>query len=162
MCLHSPHWTIYQNTLTIYVWSHPSSPRGAPFILNAFNLVEVPCLPLMDPSHPIYVLVSFLGTQKLVKIIIFPTLFCTYNLFVVFFLPYTSLCCPHSYHGIDICSIFIILTRHFDFLILPPSIFSFVYTPFRYSTHFWGHHHNLAKTEMCNMMHRRHKHSKIH
>jgi hypothetical protein len=31
------------------------------FILNALNLVEVPCLPLTNPSHPIYVLLSFLS-----------------------------------------------------------------------------------------------------
>jgi hypothetical protein len=31
------------------------------FILNALNLVEVPCLPLMDPNHPMYV-ISFLRT----------------------------------------------------------------------------------------------------
>jgi hypothetical protein len=30
------------------------------FILDALNLVEVPCLPLVNISHPIYVLLSLL------------------------------------------------------------------------------------------------------
>jgi hypothetical protein len=36
------------------------------FFLNTFNLVEVPCLPLTDTIHPIYVFL-FLCTQKLVN-----------------------------------------------------------------------------------------------
>jgi hypothetical protein len=51
------------------------------FILNALNLVEVPCLPLTNPSHPIYVLLSFLRTQTLVKILVCPTICHTYRSF---------------------------------------------------------------------------------
>jgi hypothetical protein len=45
------------------------------FILIAFNLVEVSCLPLTHHIHPIYVLLSFLHTQALVKIFIRPSLY---------------------------------------------------------------------------------------
>ena len=50
-----------------------------PFILNALNLVEVPCLSLTNPSHPINVLLSFLRTQMLVKILVRSTLCYTYS-----------------------------------------------------------------------------------
>jgi hypothetical protein len=33
------------------------------FILNALNLIEVPCLPLTNYIHHIYVLLSFLRNQ---------------------------------------------------------------------------------------------------
>jgi hypothetical protein len=48
------------------------------FIFNALNLVEVPCLPFTNPSHPIYVLLSFLCTQASAKIFIIITLRHTY------------------------------------------------------------------------------------
>ena len=49
------------------------------FILNALNLVEVACLSLTNPSHPINVLLSFLCTQMLVKILVRSTLCHTYS-----------------------------------------------------------------------------------
>ena len=49
------------------------------FILNAPNLAEVPYLPLTDPSSHIYVILSFLHTQTLVKVIVRPTLCHTYD-----------------------------------------------------------------------------------
>ena len=48
------------------------------FVLNALNLVEVPCLSLMSPSNPINVL-SFLRTQMLVKILVRSTICHTYS-----------------------------------------------------------------------------------
>ena len=49
------------------------------FILNALNLVEVPCLSLTNPSHPINILLFFLRTQILVKILVRFTLCHTYS-----------------------------------------------------------------------------------
>ena len=41
-----------------------------PLIIYALDLVEVLCLPIMSPSHPINVLLFFLCTQTLVKVLI--------------------------------------------------------------------------------------------
>lgn len=53
--------------------------------LNALILVKVPCLPLTDPSHPIYVFLSFLRTQILLKILVCPTVATLTARFVVFY-----------------------------------------------------------------------------
>ena len=55
-----------------------------PLILYALDLVEVPCLPIASPSHPINVLLSFLRTQTSVKVLIGPLL-CLTARFAVFF-----------------------------------------------------------------------------
>jgi hypothetical protein len=68
------------------------------FILNALNLVEVPCLPIADPSHLIYVLPSFLRAQTSVKFLVCPTL-CHTAHFAVFLatLYFTMLSILHSF-----------------------------------------------------------------
>lgn len=72
----SSHWNVaslfsplinLSNTLAIYVWYHSSSEEMLCFILNACNLIEVPCLSLMVTSHHIYVLSFVLKQHQYVK-----------------------------------------------------------------------------------------------
>jgi hypothetical protein len=107
------------------------------FILNALNLVEVSCIPLTNPSHPIYVFFSFVRTEALVKILIRLTLFYTYNSF------YSLLCYLVLLYIVDTpiivqtsVAFFLLLNSFLDFLIPPPSVFSFTSTPFSYSIFF--------------------------
>jgi hypothetical protein len=98
------------------------------FILNVLNLVQVPCLPLTNSSHLSYICASLLRTQTLVKIRIHT---------------YSSLCSLLCYHVllyvvytpvmVQIFVPFFLLNSHLDFLIPPPSIFSFTSTLFSYS-----------------------------
>ena len=48
-------------------------------IFNAFNLIEVPCLPIMKPSHLIDFSLSFLCTQSLVKTLVGSALCLTHS-----------------------------------------------------------------------------------
>jgi hypothetical protein len=80
------------------------------FILNALNLVEVPCLPIADPSHLIYVLPSFLRAQTSVKFLICPTL-CHTAHFAVFLatLYFTMLSILLSWYKCILHSFFLIV-----------------------------------------------------
>ena len=93
-----------------------------PFILNALNLVEVPCLSLMNPSHPINVLNALTAR------------------FAVFFayVVHTPVMVQAS------IAFFLLLNSPLDFLVSPTSIFSLVSTSFGYSTHLWGHLPNVG------------------
>jgi hypothetical protein len=51
------------------------------FILDALNLVVVPFISLIDNSHPIYVLLYFLCTKTMAKILVHSTICHTCTLF---------------------------------------------------------------------------------
>ena len=105
-------------------------------ILNTLNLVEVSCLSLTNPSHPINVLLSFLRTQMLIKILYalpFPTLTARLAVIlchlVLLYVAYTPVMVQAS------IAFFLLLNSPLDFLVPPPSIFSLASTSFGYSTH---------------------------
>ena len=50
-------------------------------ILYILDLVEVPCLPIASPSHPINIILSFIHTQTSVKVLIGQPLCLTHRLF---------------------------------------------------------------------------------
>jgi hypothetical protein len=103
--------------------------------LNALILVKVPCLPLTDPSHPIYVFLSFLRTQMLLKILVCPTVATLTARFVVFYY-LVLLYVVHTLVMVQTSITFFLLLNSFlDFLVSPPNIFSFASTLFGFSTH---------------------------
>jgi hypothetical protein len=90
------------------------------FMLNTLNLIEVPSISLMNPSHPIHVLLPFLSTQMLVTILICLNL-CYHVLLYVVHTPIML----HTY-----IPFFLLPNSHLYILDPPPNIFSIISTPF--------------------------------
>jgi hypothetical protein len=100
------------------------------------KLIEVPCLPLTDPSHPIYVTLSLLHTQVLVKILVRPILCHTYSLLCGLLCYLILLYIVHTLMMVQTSiTFFLFLNSPLDFLVPPSSIFSFASTSFGCSTH---------------------------
>ena len=101
------------------------------FILNALNLVEVPCLSLTNTSHPINVILSFLRTQILIKILVRSTLCHIYRSLCSLLCHLLLLYIVHTPVMVQASiAFFLLLNSPLDFLVPPPSIFSLVSTSF--------------------------------
>jgi hypothetical protein len=103
-------------------------------ILNALNLVEICYLPLTDLSHSIYVLLSFLRTQMLVKILIRSNLCHAYSSLCSLLCYIILLYVVHTPMVQTSITFFLLLNSLLDFFIPPPSIFSITFAPFSCST----------------------------
>ena len=115
-----------------------------PLIFYALDLVEVPCLPIVSPSHPINIILSFLRTQTLIKVLIGPPLCLThrsfYSLLCYLVLLYI-VCTPVMIQAL----IALILLNSLLHIFIPPlSVFRVSSVSFGHSKHLWSNLSNAC------------------